>query len=108
MTAYNARYPQNRCVRFGQSRFGPVKRTALDNKVWWFTRDFREHKYVPWHMFRFRRQAIAQLLVDLQHNWLPYEPDPGFSRDWLESRPFVELASLMKQKPSRRTKWNRR
>jgi len=99
MTAYDARYPRNRCVRFGQSRFGPVTRTALDGRVWWCMRDFREHEYVPWHKFRFRRQAVAQLLVDLRHNRLPYEPDPGFSREWLESRSLEQLASLLRRRP---------
>lgn len=98
MTAYDTRYPQNRCIRFGQSRFGPVKRTALDGRVWWCMRDFRKHNYVSWYKFRFRRQAIAQLPVDLRHSRLPYEPDPGFSQDWLESRSLAQLAALMKRR----------
>lgn len=99
MTAHGIRYPQCRCVRFGQSRFGPSKRTALDGKGWWCMYDYKDHAYVTWCRFRTRREALVQLAIDLRHNRLPYEPDPGFSREWLESRSPAELASLMKRRP---------
>ena len=98
MRTCDRRYPQCMCDRFGQSRFGPVKRTALDGKVWWCMRDFREHKYVPWYKFRFRRQAITQLLVDLRHNRLPYDPDPGFSKEWLMGRSLDEISYLVRHR----------
>lgn len=89
------RYPQNQCIRFGQSRFGPVKHGALDGKVWWCMYDFKEHKYIPGQRFWRRRQALVQLAIDLRHNRLPYEPDPGFSQDWLKSKSAEEVADLM-------------
>lgn len=95
MTAYNARYPQNRCVRFGQSRFGPVTRTALDGRTWWCMRDFKKHRYVPWYKFPRRRPALVQLAIDFRHDRLPYEPDPGFGQDWLKSRTAEEVADLV-------------
>ena len=89
-------YPRNPCMRFGQSRFGPVKRTALDGKAWWCMYDYRDKAYVTWGRFKTRRQALVQLAIDLQHNRLPYEPDPGFSRDWLLSRTIEEVRGLVK------------
>lgn len=87
-------YQQNPCIRFGQSRFGPSKRTALDGKVWWCLYDYRDHAYVTWYRFRRRRQALVQLAMDLRHGRLPYEPDPGFSPGWLRARTAMEVADL--------------
>lgn len=92
------RYPRNQCMRFGQSRFGPVKRSALDGRVWWRIYDFKEHGCVPGYRFRKRRQALVQLVADLRGSRLPYEPDPGFGRDWLKSRPGEEIADLVDRK----------
>lgn len=90
----NKRYPQCRCVRFGQSRFEPVKRTALDGKVWWVILDHftGEHDYSK---FKKRRQALVRLAIELRHCRLPYDPDPGFSMDWLRKRTAQEMAWLV-------------
>lgn len=87
-------YQQNPCIRFGQSRFGPSKRTALDGKTWWCLYDYRDHAYVTWYRFRRRRQALVQLAMDLRHDRLPYEPDPGFYPGWLKARTAMEVADL--------------
>ena len=91
------RYPQCRCARFGQSRFEPARRTALDGKVWWCMYDHKTGKYVPGYRHRFdkRRQALVQLVMDLRNDRLPYDPDPGFSKDWLSGRTAPELAYLV-------------
>lgn len=88
------RYPQCRCARFGQSRFGPVKRTALDGKVWWCIFDYFTGKY-GWNRFWKRRQALVHLAIELQHNRLPYEPDPGFSKEWLMGQSPKEITYLV-------------
>lgn len=89
------RYPQCRCARFGQSRFGPVKHTALDGFVWWDVYDYAKGEYVSWYKFRKRRLALVQLAMDFRHKRLPYEPDPGFSKDWLSRRTAPEIAYLI-------------
>lgn len=91
-------YPQNPCIRFGQSRFGPVKRRALDGRVWWCMYDYRKKEYVSWYKFTKRKRALAHLSGDLRRNDLPYEPDPGFSRDWLLSRTVEEIRDLMNRR----------
>ena len=88
-------YPQCRCARFGQSRFGPAQRTALDGKVWWCIFDYATGKYVPGYKFNKRRQALVHLVIDFRHGWLPYDPDPGFSKDWLMGRTAPEIAYLI-------------
>lgn len=88
-------YPLNQCTRFGQSRFGPVKRGAIDGKVWWCMYDYADRKYVTWYRFRTRRQALVQLAMDLRSNRLPYEPDPGFGPGWLRARTAPEVADLV-------------
>lgn len=94
-------YQQNPCIRFGQSRFGASTRTAIDGKVWWCMYDYRDHAYVTWYRFRTRRQALVQLVVDLQLNRLPYEPDPGFSREWFKARTAEEIRDLVdKREPA--------
>ena len=50
-------YPRNPCMRFGQSRFGPVKRTALDGKAWWCMYDYHDNAYVTW--YRFKRRSCS-------------------------------------------------
>jgi hypothetical protein len=87
-------YPQCRYARFGQSRFGPVKRTALDGKVWWGIFDYFTGEY-DWSRFKRRRQALIHLGIELQHRRLPYEPDPGFSKEWLMGRSLREMAYLV-------------
>ena len=89
-------YPQNQCIRFGQSRFGPLKRGALDGKVWWCMYDYRKKEYVTWGRFKTRRQALVQLAIDLRLNRLPYEPDPGFYHGWLAERGDAEVMDLIK------------
>lgn len=74
-------YPQNPCARFGQSRFGPVKRTALDGKVWWRIYDYRH--FVAQGKFKSRKKALIWMVLAFRHGWLRYEPDPGFSMKWL-------------------------
>ena len=88
------RYKQNPCIRFGQSRFGPAKRTALDGKTWWCVYDYRNHKY-GCYRFKTRRQALVQLELDIRSGRLPYEPDPGFSLEWLKARTILELRDLV-------------
>lgn len=88
-------YPQNKCIRFGQSRFGPSKRTALDGKTWWCLYDYRDHAYVTGCRFWKRRQALVQLAMDLRSERLPYEPDPGFGPGWLKARTAPEVADLV-------------
>lgn len=88
-------YPLNQCIRFGQSRFGPVKRGAIDGRVWWCMYDYADRKYVTWYRFRTRRQALVQLAMDLRSKRLPYEPDPGFCPGWLRARTAPEVADLV-------------
>lgn len=95
MTTEKLRYPQCRCARFGQSRFGPVKRRALDGVVWWVMYDYADGEYVTWYRFRSRRQALVQLAIDLRHNRLPYEPDPGFGKSWIHGRTTQEVVWLV-------------
>lgn len=87
-------YPQCRCVRFGQSRFEPVKRTALDGKLWWCLFDHFKGEH-DFGKFKKRRQALVHLVIELRHRRLPYEPDPGFSKDWLLRRTAPEVAYLI-------------
>ena len=82
MKRQSIRYPQCRCARFGQSRFEPVKRTALDGKVWWCILDHFTGEY-DYSRFKKRRQALVHLVIELQKRRLPYDPDPGFSKEWL-------------------------
>jgi len=88
-------YPQNTCIRFGQSRFGPVKRTALDGKAWWCIYDYHDKLSVTWGRFKTRRQALVQLAIDLRHGLLPYEHDPGFRPGWLAERGADEVVDLV-------------
>lgn len=83
MRTSDCRYPQCRCVRFGQSRFEPVKRTALDGKVWWCLYDHRKNEYITWYKKEMRRHVLVQLATDFKHGRLPHEPDPGYDKDWL-------------------------
>lgn len=87
-------YQQNPCIRFGQSRFGPLKRTAPDGKVWWCIYDYHDNVYVAGYRFKKRRPALVQLAMDLRSKRLPYEPDPGFSPGWLRARTAMEVADL--------------
>lgn len=103
-TMTNRRYPQCQCARFGQSRFGPVKRTALDGVVWWVMFDYAKGEYVTWHKFRKRRQALVQLAIDFRHNRLPYEPDPGFGKRWIHERTAQEVAWLVDHRRLREDK----
>ena len=91
-------YPLNQCIRFGQSRFGPSKRTALDGKAWWCMYDYKDHAYITWYRFKTRRQALVQLAIDLRLNGLPYEPDPGFSREWFDARTAEETWDLVNRR----------
>lgn len=88
------KYPQCRCARFGQSRFEPVKRTALDGKVWWCIVDHftGEHDYSK---FKKRRQALVHLAIELRHCRLPYDPDSGFSKDWLMALSHEDIRRLI-------------
>lgn len=95
MRTCDRRYPQCRCARFGQSRFEPVQRTALDGKVWWCILDRATGKYVPGFRFYKRRQALVRIAMDLRSGRLPYDPDPGFSKDWLLGRTAIEIAYLV-------------
>lgn len=96
MRRCDRRYPQCRCVRFGQSRFEPAKRTALDGKVWWCMLDHCKKVYVPWYYrFKTRRNALVQLAIDFKHGRLPYDTDPGFSKEWLTGLTPKEMAYLV-------------
>lgn len=100
MRTCDRRYPQCRCARFGQSRFGPVMRTALDGKKWWGIFDYFTGEH-DWSRFKKRRQALVHLAIELRHCRLPYEPDPGFSKEWLMGRSLEEMSYLVRH---RRTK----
>ena len=105
MKTHELRYPQCRCARFGQSRFEPVKRTALDGKVWWCMRDHRKKEYVPWYYkFKTRREALVQLAIDFKHGRIPHEPDPGFDKDWLVALSAEDVAWLMDHRRLRKEK----
>ena len=95
MRTYDRTYPQCRCARFGQSRFDPVKRTALDGKVWWCLYDRRKNEYVAWYKKKMRRHVLVQLVIDFMHGRLPYDPDPGFSMEWLIGRTAPEIGYLV-------------
>ena len=94
MKARDRSYPQCRCARFGQSRFEPVRRTALDGKAWWCILDHFTGEY-DCSRFKKRRQAIVRLAIELRHGRLPYDPDPGFSKEWLMRRSSDEMAYLV-------------
>ena len=94
MRTCDRRYPQCRCARFGQSRFEPVQRTALDGKVWWCILDHFTGEY-DWSRFKKRRQALEHLAIELRHGRLPYDPDPGFNKDWLLGRTAPEMKYLV-------------
>lgn len=96
MRTCDRRYPQCRCARFGQSRFEPVQRTALDGKVWWCLYDHRKNEYVAWYKMKLRRQALVHLAMELRHGRLPYDPDPGFSKEWLMGRSQEEMKYLVR------------
>lgn len=98
MKTGDRKYPRCRCARFGQSRFGPVKRTALDGKAWWCMYDYRKNEYVTWCKKKMRQDALVQLAIDLTRNRLPYEPDPGFSKEWLMERSPVEIRYLVRHR----------
>ena len=95
MRTYDRMYPQCRCARFGQSRFEPVKRTALDGKVWWCILDHFTGEY-DFCRFKKRRQAIVHLAIELRHCRLPYDPDPGYSKKWLMRRSQEEMKYLVR------------
>ena len=59
----------------GQSRFEPVKRGALDCKVWWSVYDNKEKMWRPGHKYRTRRGAVLSLLMNFRHGSIPFEPD---------------------------------
>ena len=94
MTTEKSRYPQCRRTRFGQSRFEPVTRTALDGKVWWCIVDHFTGEY-DYSKFKTRRQALVHLAIEFRHNRLPYDPDPGFGKKWIHERTAQEVAMLV-------------
>ena len=97
MKTSSSRYPQCRCARFGQSRFEPVQRTALDGKVWWCIFDHHTGE-CDYSRFKKRRQALVRLAIELRHCRLPYDPDPGFSKEWLMGRSREEMAYLVRHR----------
>lgn len=104
MTTKDLRYPQCRYARFGQSRFEPVKRTALDGKEWWCIVDHFTGEH-DCSRFKMRRQALAHLAIEFRHNRLPYEPDPGFGRGgFTDSQALQEVAWLVKHRKLKENK----
>lgn len=103
MRTSDRRYPQCQCARFGQSRLEPVKRTALDGKVWWVILDHftGEHDY---SRFKKRRQALVHLSIELRQCRLPYEPDPGFSKEWLMALSRKDIRWLIDHRRLKETK----
>ena len=95
MTTKKLRYPQCRYAWFGQSRFEPVRRTALDGKVWWVIYDRAKGEYVTGYRFRYYRQALVHLAMELRYNRLPYDPDPGFGKKWIHERTDQEVRWLL-------------
>ena len=94
MRRCDRRYQQCRCVRFGQSRLEPLRRTALDGEKWWCIFDHFTGEYY-YYRFKKRRQALVRLAIELRHGRLPYDPDPGFSKEWLMERSQKEMAYLV-------------
>lgn len=103
MTTEKLRYPQCRCARFGQSRFEPVKRTALDGKVWWCIVDHFTGEY-DYSRFKTYRQALVHLAIEFRHNRLPYDPDPGFGKRWIHERTDQEVRWLVDHKKLKENK----
>ena len=73
---YNSSYP---CC--GQSRFEPLKRTALDGKVWWCIFDHRMADWVRGERYKTRRAVVNALTLDFYHRRRPFEPDVGVDDD---------------------------
>lgn len=94
MTTEKSKYLQCRCARFGQSRFEPVRRTALDGKLWWCIIDHFTGEY-DYSRFKTYRQALVHLAIEFRHNRLPYEPDPGFGDKWIHERTDQEVELLV-------------
>jgi hypothetical protein len=103
MTTDKPRYPQCRCARFGQSRFEPVQRTALDGKVWWVMYDYAKGEY-DYSRFKKRRQALVHLAIEFRYNRLPYDPDPGFGEKWIHERTDQDVAWLVDHKKLKENK----
>lgn len=99
-TKYRSEYP---CC--GQSRFEPVKRGALDGKVWWCVYDNKEKMWRPGHRHRTRRDAVLSLLMNFRHERMPFEPDDERKGlKWLKSLTSLEQAMCRATKGGSRGK----
>ena len=82
------RYPQ--CTRpcLGQSRFEPLKRTALDGKVWWCVFDNKPPtRYIAGAKFKTRKSCVIHIWQEMVGGRLPFEPDD-------DRRDLVQLKNL--------------
>lgn len=79
----NAHLYQTDFPCFGQSRYEPVKREALDGKVWWCLWDNRNYQFLCGR-YETRRALLVHLMINLKHNHVPFEPDdPKKGMAWL-------------------------
>jgi hypothetical protein len=90
---HGPRYP--RCYKpcLGQSRFEPLKRTALDGKTWWCIFDHRKSIVNPvtpigWlgnGRWKTRKGCILHIWQEMVHGRLPFVPDDDrHDIEWLE------------------------
>ena len=71
----------------GQSRFGPVRRTALDGKVWWRIYDHAipVDNWIGGLKFKTRKDCVVCIWQELVHGRLPFEPDDDrHDIEWLK------------------------
>ena len=77
----------------GQSRFEPVRRTALDGKVWWCAYDNRRSVFVQGLRRTTRRALVLDLLMAFQHDRLTFEADNNaFGIAWLKGLTSIDQA----------------
>ena len=103
MGVYRSKYP---CC--GQSRFEPVKRGALDGKVWFGVYDNKEKMWRPGHKYRTRRDAVLSLLMNFRHERIPFEPDDKRKGlKWLRSLTSLDRAMCRAtRRGSRKRGWS--
>jgi len=69
----------------GQSRYAPVKRQAIDGKIWWCVWD---NKFLQWTAVckhRTRKETVLSILMGLRMGRLQFEPDDGRKDiEWLK------------------------
>ena len=92
MGRYRSDYP---CC--GQSRFEPVKRTAIDGRVWWCAWDHKKGRYI-YGKHKTRKDCVLSLYMNFRHERLPFEPDDKRKGlKWLKSLTSLEQAMCRKK-----------